>query len=868
MLTNLMSSIFCFPESPEKLALRFKKMYQEELDRLNKKTSVINNDEFSRQLLAELTDASNDIAWKLVPTKFPSLARLFNSTIEEDLEELEAIKNNDENISRLFYESKPHDGFSAYYALTYRLAEIYISALKTDNTNNALSCSNDWQRSFDFFEDRVYTAIFNYLEDYASFADSQITNLVANITPNTFYISRMPNKTAYPKDVAFYCQELRLIVLLVLLRNNQGTDEERKKAYSYVSKRAVLAWGRRFYSDSYYHFGFSFSSEAMDIDDPKLRQNAFNLMGVCAIENGQLQLAYDAYLSWISKKLAFENSLQIADERKEQAINLLTTKKESQYREQNPEDVAVMYGNFAYVCGTMYDNLDPDSTTYFFLVEIAKYFIKRAIELAPENASYYCSAGTIFSDDKSQSMAMKYYLKYQDTAHTLTDRLTAARCITDSLLDKLFFDNTLNDDDRLKLNVNIELFIRLYNILKDKESLNDSEKEEFVNGRKMYSFLNVVSKLSDESSETKILLFLVERVTGKILNILRRSTYSVCFYELHSDDLPDQLREELKNCAKKGVDINRQSPPQAPIAYYTKLSRLKHLFDAVDQAPEGSLGKVNIDNGQNRFTVMHERYMNDPEEGIVLLNRVSQYLPKSPTEMRDELLDQKYVFLKSFTGLIDTLNMWTLYGSDKENGQDCNGCCVCISPDTFDLIVKNSSGASTQLYTKASDDYHLYKVAYMKGEDIYLDGEINMALTDYYMKLKNLLIEVKQNMSSGTQEEKEIITDALMRTLEKIIFLFKEYAYNMEKESRLILTREIGDDSDIKSTSGVPQLLFISPPFQVFIEKIILGPKLNNPDLWIPILQKELCAMSNKWTGDPQKKPKPVVRKSSINIRD
>ena len=60
----------------------------------------------------------------------------------------------------------------------------------------------------------------------------------------------------------------------------------------------------------------------------------------------------------------------------------------------------------------------------------------------------------------------------------------------------------------------------------------------------------------------------------------------------------------------------------------------------------------------------------------------------------------------------------------------------------------------------------------------------------------------------------------------------------------------------------------MNPYHQVFVDQIILGPKVNQPDNWIPHLQFELAKMWEKWPAKNGEKRVPSVRKSSINYRD
>ena len=259
--------------------------------------------------------------------------------------------------------------------------------------------------------------------------------------------------------------------------------------------------------------------------------------------------------------------------------------------------------------------------------------------------------------------------------------------------------------------------------------------------------------------------------------------------------------------------------------------------------------------------------MNDPEEGLILLQKFRDFLPKPPEHLRNELYDQKFVFIKSFTGLIDQLNMWTTYGSDIERGSDCNGCCVCIAPETFDTVTNTQNKSAAQLSFHSDDDFHLYSVAYIDGEKIFVNGNRNLFLEKRYKRLKSLLSNLSKGLRGAPDTDINIISNCLVRLLEKPMFLFKDISYHLEVERRLIITRDVKDRFEIKKTAQEPPKLYINPAFQVYPEKIILGPKLDTPDYWIPHLQYELSKISEKWLFGSKRAFKPIVRISRINIR-
>ena len=88
----------------------------------------------------------------------------------------------------------------------------------------------------------------------------------------------------------------------------------------------------------------------------------------------------------------------------------------------------------------------------------------------------------------------------------------------------------------------------------------------------------------------------------------------------------------------------------------------------------------------NCLTVMESNYMNDPTEGRVLLDALSErgdIMGESVESYRSETLTSGFVFMRSFTSLDDELNMWSLYGSSGIDGRQCDGCCIELDPTTF-----------------------------------------------------------------------------------------------------------------------------------------------------------------------------------------
>lgn len=351
-------------------------------------------------------------------------------------------------------------------------------------------------------------------------------------------------------------------------------------------------------------------------------------------------------------------------------------------------------------------------------------------------------------------------------------------------------------------------------------------------------------------------------------------------------------REESPDVSAKTTTAKEKQP--VSIAYYTTLDNLKYLWEPVyanshqerpkprkDFADEKNLPKSK----KNCLTMMHAHYMNDPREGIALPDALSDWIDQksnnknvlfcnnSPEAFRERLFNNQFVFLKSFTDIIDQLNMWSMYGSDRSDGSDSNGCCVRINPKTFEdmLSISHKTSMIRDLDNDHdTDDLRLYKIAYLKDNELVSPKNDNSKLNFYYEYLREMVQKLNDLLTSDksrTEGDMVVVTQLLQEILTPIIFLFKDASYRSEHERRLIVTRSRTKE-DMESISKTPQdppKLYVNPYHQVFVDQIILGPKVKQPDNWIPHLQFELAKMWESWPGE---KRIPSVRKSSINYRD
>lgn len=374
----------------------------------------------------------------------------------------------------------------------------------------------------------------------------------------------------------------------------------------------------------------------------------------------------------------------------------------------------------------------------------------------------------------------------------------------------------------------------------------------------------------------------------------------ICTYQL-----AHEIRRELRydKCLQKvymprvpeiDCKVNAQEKCCQPVAYYTTMNNLKYLLEQVytdgssSPRPLSAFANRTTLQGKNCLTMMHAHYMNDPSEGITLLEALSDDIDQNsdeknilfqvnpPAVFRERLFDNQFVFLKSFTDIVDQLNMWSMYGSDRSENTDSNGCCVRIAPESFEMMLSVSHLTSIIRDLDEShdtDDLRLYTVAYLEHGELCDDA--SKPMKNYYTQLKEQMrimndILAKNKDKNQRKQLLSFITPILQEILTPIIFLFKDASYRAEHELRLIITRSRTkeDMERISKTPQTPPKLYVNPYHQVYIDQIILGPKVKAPDNWIPHLQFELTKMWESWPEEKYGKRVPSVRKSSINYRD
>lgn len=303
--------------------------------------------------------------------------------------------------------------------------------------------------------------------------------------------------------------------------------------------------------------------------------------------------------------------------------------------------------------------------------------------------------------------------------------------------------------------------------------------------------------------------------------------------------------EEMVRKIRKSVDFIRETlrvkEVPAKLVYYTSFSTLRMMFPGVNQEHAG------------KFAVMNVLTMNDPEEGRVVLDYLSEtsgdfwWLPKIKSDDQKRMvIETPLVFSRCFTteDRIDDLPMWEMYGDHAA------GCCVVVNGDK---LRKKKPDLFYVCYLY--HDWEQLSVPGMrqKKDACQREKSVKKALKTLKYDLGKLKETLKQ-LPNDKESVKEDVEAAVRVLLDRIAYLFKKEGYEHENEIRLIYS--FGDfDDRMSSTPFRPgnfqnkpvwPKLYIVSDMDICISEIILGPKLPDADICAGYIAKEITNMQKQ----------------------
>ncbi len=667
------------------------------------------------------------------------------------------------------------------------------------------------------------------------------------------------------------------IILLLSLINNVSYDDSyevlEKEAISYI---AYLI-GDYLYVETK---GSSkeclfFAKNGLNIHQSRDRYDAFNNLGLIALESGDLQLSNDVYVSWIKQKVVGDMQIILPG-------NYQWKSEEKAWRlsGEGKKYCAIMNGNLAYVCGKISDTYELDAKQGKNFYDLALEYILKAKDLDPKSGSYNCTYGSLLLEERDYNLddssytiehldkieqALEEYSEFRKKSilrDSIEDKLSSYRLCCTTLMN-LIFAEVYNSKDDIWKNKKIYEYYRIlkkmsamyYKIDANISPFDTDLNDEIKSRNELLPILNFCGeKRKLELVEKNHILLIAIRQNATILKeYLRRREYTSTNYYTRTKE-----KEQDRKAPKK-------------VAYYTTLKNVSYIFDELYLDEHGKPAKVDNDKSRNDtkncLTVMNAKYMNDPTEGVVLLDALTKRLSdnklfagKTANEFTRSIFDDRFVFLKSFTEQIDKLTMWNRYANDYEDeGKNSNGCCVLVAPECFVNSSKFSESEKV-LLDEDIDDYNLYRVVYLSSTGLIIKEKnrgLHKNVFKLFENLKSLVSKLNDclNEYSIKHTKDEImltnsVEKSLNESLRKIVFLFKYDDYSDEQESRLIIFRNSNHQDDIKLVSGDIPMLALNPFFQIYVKGIILGPNVRSPEKWRPYFHYQLNRMWNKHTSN------------------
>ena len=496
-------------------------------------------------------------------------------------------------------------------------------------------------------------------------------------------------------------------------------------------------------------------------------------------------------------------NLSAIQENVEERINTVNSVKEIFELFKHSEDISLDYANALFNLSKLKDDIEQIDNTVNIILDILKNF--SSVEIL-----------NILVEILQNNHDIKL-----DTDKIPTTSLT-------KVLDKLCLNSNINTDR--------ELLIRALNL-------------KLASGRKLvlntkYDILNGwIEYYKDDKDKNKL---------NQLIDIYR-------------------IVQEIK--FKLGL---KEDNKKLQFGHYTKGSILQIMLDQ-DTLDQDMLNQEENEKKKSTFSVSgktrlyNANYMNDPEEGIV----IEQILGLD----RRDILEPSSWFLMSFTNKTDDLAMWSQYGDNAQ------GVCLVLKEDDFsrftsfndvswrkETLLLESENKSEVAISESSSDFksplnklenndstnsinrdgtqlkseqkdnvskgsidYLYRIAYINtGKDFELEKS-ELFDDDEIKKLDESINHLKQKLD----ENDPFYKNAISECIEEIRYLFKSVDYKYENELRILRYANLDPSNDkikIDKTSGIGKL-YVERENPIQIEKVIFGPKFQNPEYVTPLLK-------------------------------
>jgi tetratricopeptide (TPR) repeat protein len=347
--------------------------------------------------------------------------------------------------------------------------------------------------------------------------------------------------------------------------------------------------------------------------------------------------------------------------------------------------------------------------------------------------------------------------------------------------------------------------------------------------------IQIVFKLDPENKSAKYWRDLIKTKLGETI-VTNQNNPEITLYFLFKtvELLPESTQKKINKASAdiiRLVDAIRTYTfdiPNGPVVHYTNLK----------------VADIIVSNENSRFRYYNVVYMNDPEEGEILLKCFDN--DEITSSFRNgQIKTENNVYVGSFLpdSRKDDLVMWRTYGSGLNNAEAA-GCSLVIDTKFFDKDLgyrqpemrMSMENNSLEMFNPTLEQA-LSKVIYFDKQKKEFIGDDKSKIAEYVTKLSNALLNlIALKTDKNNKPESDAIDKIIFRSLSELRYLFKSADYHFENELRTIqYVYPQNAEVKIDSSDELPRRLYIesNKDVQPYLNKIILGPKVPNPERWM-----------------------------------
>ncbi len=310
------------------------------------------------------------------------------------------------------------------------------------------------------------------------------------------------------------------------------------------------------------------------------------------------------------------------------------------------------------------------------------------------------------------------------------------------------------------------------------------------------------------------------------------------------------------------IDWKKEKWEHLEVGHYTRMAVLPKLYNK---------------NQDTRLRLHNVHHLNDPLEGVLLINRLREAVPVEADSLIQTLWDKynsdeggavrNMVYMGSFTSRLDHLNMWDRYGDRQKGVALCFDGKEYFDKEAKISFAKMSTSGSYGRYKLEDIRYPLYMVLYLPEENrgglekaeeyashrkaaakagndkkeeswwgmqadlirdlIRLEKKIRECLE----KMQKVLREIEED-GRGTEAEcrmcerlKDELCHAIMVILDLVRFLIKSDKYRDEREFRVI---QYSDDPECEGEGTEVPRLYIPIEKELIYKRVCFGPLVKD----------------------------------------